>query len=84
MNLRTVKILIATGIISGINFINAATKLEIINGTAFTLGFGDNPNILDVGGSTSEIVLNAPVILDGKIISNNTQKYTSLNESLLC
>ena len=40
-----------------------------------TLGFGDNPNILDVGGSTSEIVLNAPVILDGKIISNNTQKY---------
>ena len=46
-----------------------------------TLGFGDNSNILDVGGGTSEIVLNAPLILDGKIIANNTQKYITSQQT---
>ncbi len=40
-----------------------------------TLGFGENPNVFGFSTGTTEIVLNSPVILDGRTISNNTQKH---------
>lgn len=40
-----------------------------------TLGFGDNPNVMNTGNYRSEIVLNNNVNLDGRVVSNNTQKY---------
>ncbi len=40
-----------------------------------TLGFGDNPNVMNTGNYRSEIVLNNNVNLDGRLVSNNTQKY---------
>lgn len=40
-----------------------------------TLGFGDNPKIMEMGNYNSEIVLNNKVNLDGRVISDNTQRY---------
>lgn len=63
---------------------NGEGKLEAAAGSLankLATGINMNAELTNTGFSSQNLVINQPIILDGRIIANNTQKYISSQQS---